>query len=94
MITAGTTAALLTTIEGTLLETGTGQSEKSVQTSDFLDGAALVCPNIQITNDLTYMDWLSRLPLPRSYVPKIQVIQAHDGAALIHLHLGLEHISI
>ena len=46
------------------------------QTSDFAVGASILCSNIQITNQLTFQDWLSRLPSPGNYIPRIQLIRS------------------
>ena len=79
VLTAGTSTALLTSIAGNLrANRNWPMREIYGQTSDFQDGVALDCPNILITNQLSFMDWLSRLPLG-NFVPRIQVIRARGG---------------
>ena len=80
VLTGGTTAALLTSIVGNFPRNRNRVIREIYgQTSDFRDGIALDCPNIQITNHLTFMDWLSRLS-GLIDVPRVQVIRARgDG---------------
>ena len=51
------------------------------QTAAFQDGNALDCSNIQITNHLTFMDWLSCL-LSLDHALRVQVVRARGGGIL------------
>lgn len=76
VLMAGTKDALLSAIIGNFPRNRIRTiREIHGQTSDFAVGASTLCSNIQITNELTFLDWLSRLPSPGNYVPRIQVIR-------------------
>ena len=81
-LTEGTPDALLAAIVGNF-RTHRNRMVRHIygQTVAFRDGNALDCPNIQITNHLTFMDWLSRLP-GLDHAPRVQVVRVRGGGIL------------
>ena len=82
VLTKGTPDALLAAIVGNFC-THRNRMVRQIygQTAAFQDGNALDCPNIQITNHLTFMDWLSPLP-GLDHAPRVQVVRARGGGIL------------
>ena len=77
VIMQGTRDALLSAIIGNFPRNRNRKiREIHGQTSDFAVGASTFCSNIQITNQLTFQDWLSLLPSPGNYIPRIQLIRS------------------
>ena len=82
VLTEGTPNALITAIVGNFHpHRNTIVRQIYGQTAGFRDGNTLDCPNIQITNHLTFMDWLSRL-LGLIHAPRVQVLRACSGGIL------------
>jgi hypothetical protein len=81
VLTAPTTAALLMSIVGNF-PTNRNRVIREIygQTAIFLDNVSQDCQNIQITNELTFFHWLSRLPGLDHCVPtRVQVVRARGG---------------
>jgi hypothetical protein len=72
----GNPRSLFTTIAGNI--TGNRRIQQIYgQTADFEDGAVLECPNIQITNQLTFMDWVAQLSWTTAgnYMARVQIVR-------------------
>ena len=53
------------------------------QTGSFADGVDVECPNIQITNQVSFINWISRLPSWTFgiHIPRVQIIRERAGGA-------------
>lgn len=77
-----TSQALLTVIGGNLLANRNRWiREMYGQTGNFADGVAVECPNIQITNQVSFINWISWLPSWTFgiHIPRVQIIRERAG---------------